>query len=225
MNLTTPQKDILIIIVLIILFAVLFVIFNPEIFNSQHARMSITKINENGIPKGPIVHMADEDFIEYPFLVPIIRDNSQQAYPRNDGTRIDYYLGLSKPEYCKMMGSKFYKNPTHYYFEYNGTFYSFVYSGTESNLTISKINDGIKPDGEIVQISDDDFDKYPYLAPVFKNQFQSGIPDINGTRIEYVVEIPDNKRFEIRTSKFFPRPDLYVEYKGNYYSFGVPWIS
>jgi len=107
--------------------AILFVIFYPELFNPPHPGMSITKINESIIPDGPIVHVVDEDLDEYPSLARAIRENSQQGYSRQNGTRIKYYIGLSWQEYNRILGSKFFSHHNTF-FEFDGTYYSFVHS-------------------------------------------------------------------------------------------------
>jgi hypothetical protein len=224
MGLNSFQKNTIIFIAFLFLFAILFVTFNPELFNPPHPGMTVTKINESVIPDGPIVHVVDEDFNEYPSLARAIRENSQQGYSRQNGTRIDYYIGLSWQEYNKILGSKFFKNPEVYFFQYRDSYFKFGYRWAEPNLTVTRINGSSIPDGKIIQILDDDFDRFPYLAPIIRNNSRESIPNINGTGIDYVIEIPDSQKYKLWTSKFFPRPDIFIEYKGDYYSFTPPWI-
>ena len=125
MDLKIPRLSLIIIVALVILFAYGSYLFLTPIFNPDRPGMTITKINESIIPDGPIVHMVDEDFNEYPSLAPAIRDNSQQGYSRENGTRINYYIGLSWPEYNRIIGSKFFKNPD-ILIEYKGDYYLFT---------------------------------------------------------------------------------------------------
>lgn len=224
MELNLSIRNITIFILLVIFIGFIFVIANSEIFNPPHPGMSIIKINESGIPDGPIVYMVDEDFIEYPFLAPIIRDNSQKGTPYKNGTRISYHVGLSWQEYNRILGSKFFKNPEVYFFQYDGAYYSFGSPVSLPNLTITRIQEGGVSDGKIIQISDDDFTGFPSLASIIRNNSQDGIPNINGTGIDYFVVIPDTDRYKLFTSKFYPHPDIFIEYKGDYYSFTYPWI-
>jgi hypothetical protein len=224
MELKLSMKNIIIFVFLVVLLGFFITIINSEIFNPPHPGMSVIKINESGVPDGPIVHMVEDDFNEYPFLAPIIRDKSKQGTLYQNGTRISYYVGLSWQEYDKILGSKFFKNPEKYFFQYQGNYYSFGYKWAQPNLTITRINDSSIPEGKLIQISDDDFDRFPYLAPILRNNSPEGIPNSNGTGIDYIIEIPDSEQYHLWTSKLFPHPDIFIEYKGDYYSFTPPWI-
>ena len=118
------EKRVIIIVGLIILFGFGFILFNSEIFNPPHPRMTIIKINESRIPEGEIIRIIDNDFKDYPYLAPIIRDNSQNGLSYHNGTRINFNVGLSWTEKDKILGSKFFLN-RNAIFEYNGSYYYF----------------------------------------------------------------------------------------------------
>ncbi|OPX63785.1 hypothetical protein [Methanoregula sp. PtaB.Bin085] len=108
-----------------ILLVFIFLVPSSEIFNPPHPGMTVTKMNVSGIPDGPVVQAVDEDFDEYPSLARVMRDKSKQGDPNEDGTRIGYSVGLSWEEYNKIIGSKFFKNPETYFFEYRGNYFKF----------------------------------------------------------------------------------------------------
>ena len=93
-------------VILAIIIGFILVIFGPEIFDSPTPSVSLTKINESGIPKGKIVHLIDDDFKEFPQMAPVFRDNTQGVSYANS-TRISYTVKLSWEEREKFMGSKF----------------------------------------------------------------------------------------------------------------------
>jgi hypothetical protein len=116
----------------IIIIIFILVAFWPAIFDRPTPSISLTKINESGIPRGTIIHLSDEDFKEFPMLSPVIRDNTRSGVVYANGTRISYVVGLSWEEADKF-NSKFKNYSSNYttgesetYFEYKGQYYSFT---------------------------------------------------------------------------------------------------
>ncbi len=109
----------IILIILVIFIGFILVIFGPEIFDSGTPRVTVTKINESGIPSGQIIHLSDDDFKEFPGLAPVIRDNTQQGVSYANGTRIDYTVKLSWDERTR------FKYSSYVSYEYNGKYYQF----------------------------------------------------------------------------------------------------
>jgi len=223
MDLKISRLNIIIVVAFVILSACICFIFFAPIFNPDRPGMSITKINESGVPDGPVVRIADEDFREFPFLAPVIRDNSQHGISTNDGKRISYVVGLSWQDKDRISGSKFFSHHNTF-FEYEGTYYSFVHSWPDSNMTITKINESGIPDGYVVRITEDDFKEFPYLVPIIQNNSPNGISHDNGTRIDHYLELSGREKDKMWDSKFFLRREVYFEYKGIYYYFTPPWI-
>jgi hypothetical protein len=215
---------VIILVILVIVFVWVFISATSEIFNPPGPSMLITKINESGIPDGEIIQLSEEDFKEFPFLAPIIRDNSQHEVSSNKNrTRINYYVELSWAEKDKILASKFFAR-SNKFFEYRGNYYSFDLERPNPNMTIIKMNESGVPDGEIVLLSEEDFKEFPYLAPVIRDDSQEGVSIKNGTRIDYFVTLSGMETGKIWQSKFFSRREKFFEYMGNYYSFGYPAI-
>jgi hypothetical protein len=119
-------------IILVIIIAFVLVIFGPEIFDNPTPRVSLTKINESGIPSGKIIHISDKDFEAFPRFVPIFRGTKQGDVVYPNGTRIKYIVGLSFEEVPKFQGSIFGQYKMNYttgeneiFYEYNGNYYYF----------------------------------------------------------------------------------------------------
>ncbi len=120
----------IILIILVIFIGFFLVIFGPEIFDSPTPTVSVTKINESGIPNGKIISLTDKDFEDFPQLAPVIRDNTKHGVPYANGTRINYIVKLSWNERERFLSSKFsalWINQTtgknEVYYEYNGKYY------------------------------------------------------------------------------------------------------
>jgi hypothetical protein len=225
MGLKLPKTLTVIIFIILVFFAgFIFLQMTSEIFNPPHPTMAITKFNESGVPDGEIIHLSDQDFTEFPYFAPVIRDNIQnEGVSFRNGTRIQYYVGLSYEERDKMWASKFLAPPKAF-FNYKGIYYSFALPTPYPNLTITKINDDAVPDGKIFQISDSDFNEFPYLAPIIRDNSENGASDKLVTRIEFYLELSFEERNKIQASKFFPRIDRFVEYNGTYYIIGAPTL-
>jgi hypothetical protein len=215
---------VIILVILIIVFVWVFMSATSEIFNPPGPHMLISKINESGIHEGEIIHLSDEDFKEFPFLAPIIRDKSQHEVSSNKNrTRIDYYVELSWEEKDKILASKFFTR-SNKFFEYQGNYYSFDLKFRQPNMTITKINKNSIISGEIVQLSEEDFKEFPSLIPVIRNTSLEGVSYKNGTRIDYYVNLTDMENGKIWQSKWLSRREKFFEYQGNYYSFESPEI-
>ena len=221
-QISSRKRDIVLLVVIVITSGIVLMVINTEIFHPPGPRMSITKINETGVPNGEIVPLTEEDFNEYPFLAPVIRDHSRQGTPYKNGTRIGYSVGLSRAEYDNIRWSNFFSwSPV--FFEYQGNFYSFGLKFGDRNLTITKWN-GSTPNGKIIRLTEDDFKEFPYLAPVIRNDSQEGVSYKNGTRIEYYVEISLAENEKIRGSKLNSEGTKFFEYNDTYYAFDQPEI-
>jgi hypothetical protein len=109
----------IILIILVIFIGFFLVIFGPEIFDSPTPGVTVTKINESGIPNGTIIPLTDKDFKDFPQLAPVIRDNTKHGVPYANGTRIDYIVKLSWDESTR------FKYSGYAYYEYNGKYYQF----------------------------------------------------------------------------------------------------
>jgi hypothetical protein len=90
----------------------------------ENTNMTITKIFEIGDPGCEIVQIHEEDFSEFPYLVPIIRGKSQEGVSNHNGTNVDYFVNLSMDEKRKITASKFFSQCPVYY-EYKNRYYSF----------------------------------------------------------------------------------------------------
>lgn len=109
----------IILIILVIFIGFIIVIFGPEIFDSPTPGVTVTKINESGIPNGTIIPLTDKDFEEFPQLAPVIRDDTKHGVPYANDTRIDYIVKLSWDERTR------FKYSSYAYYEYNGKYYQF----------------------------------------------------------------------------------------------------
>jgi hypothetical protein len=98
-------------------------------------------------------------------------------------------------------------------------------------VILTKINESGIPQGMIIHLSDKDFEEFPSLAPVIRDNTKQGIVYANGTRIVYTITLSweDKEKF---ISKYFPKgsvnyttgkSEAYFEYKGNYYSYTSPF--
>jgi hypothetical protein len=101
--------------------------------------------------------------------------------------------------------------------------------GTTSRLYITEINESGVPNGNIIHITEEDFKKFPKLAPVIRDKTQriSGVSN-NGTLISYTVFLTDNESSQFSSLYFPPNPDnlnRFFEYNGKYYSYNTPTIS
>jgi hypothetical protein len=197
---------------------------NTEMVNPPGPRMSITKINETGVPNGEIVHLTEADFAAYPFLAPIIRDHSRRGMSLKNGTLIDYSVALSRREFENVRWWSGFFSQSPVYFEYQSNFYSFALGFGNRNLTITKWNENNPPNGKIILLTEDDLKEYPYLAPVIRNESQEGVSYKNGTRIDYHLEISLTENEKIWKSKLNSEGTRFFEYNGTYYSFGQPAI-
>lgn len=120
------------IILLILVIVIGIVIFSIPLLTSPTPGISLTKINESGIPQGTITHPSDKDFEEFPMLAPVIRDNTKWGgVVYANGTRIEYIVKLSWEDKEKFI-SKYYpkvnytKGESERYFEYKGKYYSYT---------------------------------------------------------------------------------------------------
>jgi hypothetical protein len=122
------------IILAILVIAIVFVLvmFGPDIFDNSTPAVSLTKINESGIPSGKIIHISDKDFEAFPRFAPIFHGTKQGDVVYPNGTRIKYIVGLSYEEVPKFQGSIFGQYKMNYttgnndiFYEYNGSYYYF----------------------------------------------------------------------------------------------------
>jgi hypothetical protein len=101
--------------------------------------------------------------------------------------------------------------------------------GTTSRLYIGEINESNVPNGNIVHLTEEDFKKFPKLAPVIRDKTQRirGIYN-NGTLISYTVFLTDNESSQFSSLYFPPNPDnleRFFEYNGIYYNYVPPTIT
>jgi|WetSurMetagenome_2_1015567.scaffolds.fasta_scaffold02244_2 hypothetical protein len=98
-----------------------------------------------------------------------------------------------------------------------------------SGVILTKINESGIPKGMIIHLSDKDFEEFPSLAPIIRDNTKRGIVYANGTRIDYSIKLSweDKEKF---ISKYYPMESVnytgkseYFEYKGNYYSYTPPF--
>jgi hypothetical protein len=98
-------------------------------------------------------------------------------------------------------------------------------------VSLTKINEYIVPTGTIIHLSYKDFEEFPSLAPVIRDNVKCGIVYANGTRIDYIVKLSWEER-EKFISKY-PMPSVnhttggsetYFEYKEIYYSYTPPTL-
>jgi hypothetical protein len=100
--------------------------------------------------------------------------------------------------------------------------------GTNSQIDIIEINESGVPQGIIVHLTEEDFKKFPKLAPVIRDKTQRirGVSN-DGKRITYTVFLTDEEKVQI-TSLYFPsNPDnlkRFFEYNGKYYAYDFPII-
>jgi hypothetical protein len=104
-----------------------------------------------------------------------------------------------------------------------------LFTSPTPGVILTKINESGIPQGTIIHLSDKDFEEFPSLAPVIRDNTKRGIVYANGTRIEYIVKLSweDKEKF---ISKYYPTGSVnytgkseYFEYKGNYYSYTPPF--
>jgi len=129
------QVGIAIIGVALIILAIIIgyvLVLRPHLVDNPTPGVSLTKINESGIPSGKIIHISDKDFEAFPRFAPIFHGTEQGDVVYANGTRIKYIVGLSYEEVPKFQGSIFgerYYNRTTYeneiFYEYNGSYYYF----------------------------------------------------------------------------------------------------
>jgi hypothetical protein len=101
--------------------------------------------------------------------------------------------------------------------------------GTTSRLYMGEINESIVPQGNIVHLTEEDFKKFPKVAPVIRDKTQRirGVSN-NGTLISYTVFLTDNESSQFSSLYFPPNPDnleRFFEYNGKYYYYDVPTIT
>jgi len=100
--------------------------------------------------------------------------------------------------------------------------------GTNAGFDLTEINESSTPHGNIVHLTEEDFKKFPKLAPVIRDKTQRvmGVSD-NGTRIHYTVHRTDDEKVQFTSLYFPPNPDnlhRFFEYNGKYYGYDVPTI-
>jgi hypothetical protein len=101
--------------------------------------------------------------------------------------------------------------------------------GTNSQIDIIEMNESVVPHGNIIHLNDDDFKKFPKLAPVIRDKTQRirGVSN-DGKRIIYTVFLTDDERVQFTSLYFPPNPDnlhRFFEYNGKYYGYDIPAIS
>jgi len=101
--------------------------------------------------------------------------------------------------------------------------------GTNSQIDIIEINESVVPQGNIVHLNEEDFKKFPKLAPVIRDKTQRirGVSN-DGKRITYTIFLTDEERVEITSLYFPPNPDnleRFFEYNGKYFAYDFPIIS
>ena len=107
-------------------------VIRPHLVDNPRPWVSLTKINESGIPSGKIIHISDEDFEAFPRFAPIFHGTEQDYVVYANGTRINYIVVLSYEEVPKLQGSILGQVKMNYttgeneiFYEYNGSYYYF----------------------------------------------------------------------------------------------------
>ena len=97
------------------------------------------------------------------------------------------------------------------------------------SITLTKINESRIPQGTITHLLDKDFEEFPMLAPVIRDNTKSGRVYANGTRIDYIVKLSweDKEKFigkypEATANRTTGESETFFEYKGKYYSYTPP---
>ena len=108
-------------------------------------------------------------------------------------------------------------------------FWPAIFDQPTPGISLTKINESIVPRGTIYHLSDKDFEEFPLLAIVIRDNAQRGVVFANGTRIGYVVKIPweDKEKFNSKypiqpTNYTTGESETFFEYKGKYYSYTPP---
>jgi hypothetical protein len=126
------KKKIIGIILLILVIVIGIVTLGIPILKSPTPSITLTKINESGIPQGTITHLSDKDFEEFPMLAPVIRDNTKSGMVYANGTRIDYIVKLSWEDKGKFIekypeaSGNYTTGESETYFEYKEKYYSYT---------------------------------------------------------------------------------------------------
>ena len=85
-------------------------------------------------------------------------------------------------------------------------------------VPLTKINESGIPNGEIIHLSDKDFEAFPQIAPIFHGTKQGDVVYANGTRITYGISLSFEEVPKFRSSIF--GRGIFYEYNGSYYYFG-----
>jgi hypothetical protein len=95
-------------------------------------------------------------------------------------------------------------------------------------ISLTKINESRVPTGEIIHLSDKDFEAFPQFVPIFHGTKQGDVVYANGTRIEYIIGLSFEEIPKFRGSILGQRGmnyttgknEIFYEYNGSYYYFG-----
>jgi hypothetical protein len=102
-----------------------------------------------------------------------------------------------------------------------------IFTSPMPSVSLTKINESIVPTGTIIHLSDKDFEEFPSLAPVIRDNTQRG--DTLADGIHYGVKLSWEEREKFMSK--YPIPSInsttgkietYFEYKGKYYSYFPP---
>jgi len=97
------------------------------------------------------------------------------------------------------------------------------------SVSLTKINESIVPKGTIIHLSDKDFEEFPSLAPVIRDNTQRG--EIWADGIHYGVKLSWEEREKFMSKYPIPsinrttgKSETYFEYRGKYYSYFPPTL-
>jgi len=103
-------------------------------------------------------------------------------------------------------------------------FWSYIEAETSYTIQLEQLNDNVARQGNfgagIISLSEKDFQMFPKLAPVIRDNTQNPFTtDETGNRL-YRIKITDAERSEL--IRQYGYNELFFEYNGSYFSFSPP---
>jgi hypothetical protein len=103
-------------------------------------------------------------------------------------------------------------------------FWSYIEAETSYTIQLEQLNDNVARQGNfgagIISLSEKDFQMFPKLAPVIRDNTQNPFTtDETGNRL-YRIKITDAERSELIHQ--YGYNELFFEYNGSYFSFSPP---
>jgi hypothetical protein len=101
--------------------------------------------------------------------------------------------------------------------------------GTNSQVDIIYIIESDAPQGNVIHLTEEDFKKFPKLAPIIRDKTQRiRVISNDGKRITYTIFLTDDERYQFVSLYFPPKSNnlsRFFEYNGKYYAYDTPVIS